>query len=314
MDIRLDIAHISAGQKNSRIGLFISQLKLVLTLIRIRHWIKNLFIFAPLLFSQNLFNASMLAKSVLAFISFSFVASSVYALNDIFDYKKDRLHPIKRLRPIALGKLKTSFAILVAILFLTMGLVIANFVNLAFIISIAIYLGLNVLYSLYLKDQVILDVLVLSLFYVIRVSAGGFAIEVHISNWLLICTFMLAIFMGFGKRRYELTILKEEAPSHRKILAEYSPYFLDQMVAVVTPTTLIAYLLYTISEETVEKFGTDKLIATVPFVLYGVFRYLYLVHQREEGGDPTKLMLTDKPLIITVVGWVLSVVFILYFR
>jgi len=291
-----------------------SFINVTLSAIRVKHWIKNFFIFAPLLFSMRLFETDLLIKNSLAFVSFCFAVSSVYLLNDIFDYKKDKDHPVKRLRPIASGRLKIAHARWMALLFLLLGLAIAAMVNIEFIAVTIAYLALNALYSSYLKKQVILDVLVLSLFYVIRVVAGGFAIGVHISDWLLICTFLLALFLGFGKRRHELVLLKDDAQNHRAILSEYSPYFLDQMIAVVTSSTLVAYSLYTMSQETIDKFQTNKMPLTIPFVLYGIFRYLYLVHQKEEGGSPTQLMLTDKPLILTVLSWAAAVFVIIYLK
>jgi 4-hydroxybenzoate polyprenyltransferase len=286
----------------------------VLTVIRPKHWIKNLFIFAPLVFGERLLNTGLFLESVLAFISFCLIASSVYVFNDILDYERDIEHPTKRLRPIAAGLLDKSIAIRVALILLVIGLVVAFSVNRPFVFVMLLYIILNILYSKYLKNLVIIDVLALSLFYVIRVVAGGVAVGVKLSNWLLICTFLLALFMGFGKRRHELTLLKEGAKNHRAILSEYNPYFLDQMIAVVTSSTLVTYALYTMSQETVARFNTDKLPITIPFVLYGIFRYLYLVHQKEEGGNPTNLILVDKPLIITVIAWTLTVLVILYFK
>lgn len=291
-----------------------SPIKVVISAIRIKHWIKNLFVFAPLLFSMQLFETELITESFLAFVSFCLVASSVYLLNDIYDYKKDKDHPVKRFRPIASGRLKISHARWMTALFLTLGMALALAVNLEFTVIAVLYFALNILYSTYLKKQVILDVLILSLFYVIRVAAGGYAIGVHVSNWLLVCTFLLALFLGFGKRRHELVLLKDDAQNHRAILSEYSPYFLDQMIAVVTSSTLVAYSLYTMSQETIDRFQTNKLPLTIPFVLYGIFRYLYLVHQKEEGGSPTQLMLTDKPLILTVIGWAAAVFVIIYLK
>jgi len=289
-------------------------LKMLPNAIRMKHWIKNLFVFAPLLFSMRLFETALITESFLAFVSFCLLASSVYLLNDIYDYEKDKDHPVKRFRPIASGRLKISHARWMTALFLTLGMAIALAVNPEFTVIAVLYFTLNILYSSYLKKQVILDVLALSLFYVIRVAAGGYAIGVHVSNWLLVCTLLLALFLGFGKRRHELVLLKDDAQNHRSILSEYSPYFLDQMIAVVTSSTLVAYSLYTMSQETIDRFQTNKLPLTIPFVLYGIFRYLYLVHQKEEGGSPTQLMLTDKPLILTVLGWAATVFIILYLK
>jgi 4-hydroxybenzoate polyprenyltransferase len=240
------------------------------------------------------------------------LASGIYLLNDIIDYKEDRNHPIKKLRPIASGRLQISRALWLSLVLFAAGMCCSLFVNWQFSIVVLTYVGLSILYSCYVKHIVILDVLLLSSFYIIRVLAGGLAINVQVSDWIIICTFMLAIFMGFGKRRHEITLLKKDALVHRKVLSEYSTYFLDQIIAVVTPSTVIAYLLYTMSPETINRFNTRLLPITLPFVLYGIFRYLYLVHQKEDGGDPTTIMLTDKPLIITVVCWIAVVLAIIY--
>lgn len=289
-------------------------LKEILNAIRAKHWIKNFFVLAPLLFSVHLLDANFLFRSLLAYLSFCLTASVTYLLNDIIDRKKDLSHPTKRLRPIASGTLSVRRAFFLISLFFTSGIGTAALLGGKFTLLVLAYALLSTLYSALLKRVVIIDVLALSFFYLLRVVAGAFAIEVRVSNWLLICTILLAVFIGFGKRRHELTLLKDNAKDHRKILSEYSPYFLDQMISVTASATLVAYALYTMSQETIEKFHTDALPLTIPFVLYGIFRYLYLVHQKEEGGDPTKMMLTDKPLLLTVGGWVAAVVAILYLK
>ncbi|HEY6546633.1 MAG TPA: UbiA prenyltransferase family protein, partial [Vicinamibacteria bacterium] len=182
----------------------------------------------------------------------------------------------------------------------------------AFVICAASYLLLNLAYSLRLKNVVILDVIAISLGFVLRAVAGAVAISVHISDWLLVCTFLLALFLALSKRRHELVSLSDGASGHRAILAEYSPYLLDQMVAVVTASCLMAYCFYTLAPETVEKYRTNRLSWTVPFVLYGIFRYLYLVHQKEQGGSPTDVLLTDWPLLVDVALWAVAIVAIVY--
>lgn len=289
-----------------------SPLHLALEEIRARDWVKNLLLFAPTIFAKQLFHADSLVKSVIAFLSFSLIASGGYVLNDLLDLRKDRFHPQKRSRPVASGALKPQRAWLLMALLLATGWVTAFTVNTDFVSVMAGYTVLSFLYSAYLKHQVILDVLVLASFYVIRVFAGGAAIGVYISNWLLICTFLLALLLGFGKRRHELIVLKEDANLHREILSEYSPYLLDQLIAVVTPAALVIYSLYTMSQETVERFHSRWLPLTIPFVLYGIFRYLYLVHQKGAGGEPQRLVITDRPLVLAILGWFLTVFFILY--
>jgi len=282
--------------------------------LRPQQWIKNLFIFAPIIFSQNIFNLPLLLKTIIAFIVFCILSGSLYILNDLKDLEEDKLHPLKSKRPLASGKLKKFHAILAFIILSSLGFILAISLNKNFFIIALIYFLLQVAYSVRLKHVVILDVFVIAAGFFIRVVSGGLAIEVPISSWLLICTILLALFLALSKRRHELVFLEKNARSHRPILEEYNPYLLDQMIAVVTASTLIAYCLYTIAEETVAKFGTTKLIYTVPFVLYGIFRYLYLIHQRSEGGSPEALIIKDRPLLIDLFLWIASSVFILYVK
>ena len=242
---------------------------------------------------------------------FCLIASAQYIFNDIRDLEEDRLHPVKSKRPLASGRLKTGPAVLSCVLIAVLGLAVAATVNRGFLIISAAYLVLQVLYSLRLKHVVILDVFVIAAGFVIRVVAGGLAIKVAISSWLLICTMLLALFLALGKRRHEIVLLEGNATDHRPILKEYNTAFLDQMISVVTASTLIAYCLYTISEETVAKFGTRKLIYTVPFVLYGIFRYLYLIHLKAEGGSPESLIIKDKPLLLDLFLWIAAAVLII---
>jgi 4-hydroxybenzoate polyprenyltransferase len=284
----------------------------VLKSIRPQQWLKNFFIFGPLLFSELLFDVPSLLKAVLAFVVFCLLSGSLYILNDVRDIEEDRLHPIKSQRPIPAGKLKKSHAIVAFFVLSVVSLDLAILVNWKFLLAAGIYYVLQLGYSLGLKHVVILDVFIIAAGFFIRVMAGALAIEVYISPWLLLCTLWLALFLAMSKRRHELSLLKQNASDHRPILKEYSATLLDQMIAVVTASTVIAYCLYTISEETVSKFGTTNLIYTVPFVLYGIFRYLYLVHQRSEGGSPEVLIIKDRPLLIVVFLWILSAAVILY--
>lgn len=282
--------------------------------MRPQQWIKNFFIFAALIFSQNVLNPPLLFKTVLAFIAFCILSSALYIFNDLRDLEEDKLHPLKSKRPIASGRLKGSTAVVAFVVLSLMGFLLALNLNIYFFISALLYYFLQVAYSLRLKHVVILDVFIIAAGFLIRVVAGGLAIEVAISHWLLICTALLALFLSMSKRRHELCLLEEEAINHRSILKEYNPYLLDQMIGVVTASTVVAYSLYTVSEETVTKFGTTKLIWTVPFVLYGIFRYLYLVHQRAEGGSPEALIIMDKPLLIDIFLWIVTVILILYIK
>jgi len=282
---------------------------------RPKQWIKNFFILAPLIFSQNLFNVPLLIKSAIAFAAFCLLSSSLYILNDIRDLDEDKHHPVKSKRPLASGEINRTQAWTAFGLLLTASVIVSVlFLNQNFMIALLIYVILQFSYSFGLKNVIILDVFIIAAGFIIRVISGGFAINVHISHWLLICTLLLALFLALSKRRHEMVLLGKEAVNHRPILGEYSPYLLDQMIAVVTASTVIAYCLYTISEETVSKFGSTSLIYTVPFVLYGIFRYLYLVHQKAQGGTPEALIIKDKPLLIDVFLWIVSAVLIIYFR
>lgn len=278
------------------------------------HWIKNLFVFAALIFARKYNQPEDIGKTVLAFLVFCLGASAVYFFNDLADRENDKLHPIKKSRPIPSGQLPISMAWIIAIVLLGISAAAGFKLGISFLLLLGLYIVLNFAYSLGLKNIVILDVMSLAFGFVIRAAAGAAAINVPISSWLLICTILLALFLGFAKRRQELVALGNDAVSHRRSLAHYSPYFLDQMIGVVTASTVIAYTFYTLSPEIKEKFGTGDLVFTVPFVLYGIFRYLYLVHQKEEGGNPTRLLLTDIPLLICVALWVISVLVILQFR
>jgi len=269
-------------------------------------------VFAALAFSKHLFERGPLLRSLLAFVLFCGLSGAVYLLNDVTDVERDRLHPVKRRRPVASGELPVRAAAALAAGLGLAGLAGSWALGPAFLACAAAYLALNLLYSLRLKDVVIVDVLSLSIGFVIRAAAGGAAIGVAVSDWLLICTVLLALFLGLSKRRHELTSLSSAATGHRAILAEYSPYLLDQMIGVVTASCLTAYAFYTTAEETRQKFQTSRLAWTIPFVLYGIFRYLYLVHQKEKGGSPSDVLLTDRPLLLAVALWAATVVAIVY--
>jgi 4-hydroxybenzoate polyprenyltransferase len=282
--------------------------------MRPAQWTKNLFVFAALVFAQKFFELAELGRSIAAFLVFCLVSGAFYIFNDIRDCEEDRAHPKKCLRPIAHGDLGRGLGMVVFVVLAGGGLAAAFLLHRSFFYAVALYLILQLAYSLKLKHVVILDVFVIAAGFVIRVVAGGLVIDVPISSWLLICTTLLALLLAMGKRRHELLLLEDRATNHRAILKEYSAYLLDQMIAVVTASTLIAYCLYTISAETVAKFGTDHLIWTAGFVLYGIFRYLYLVHQKGKGGSPEELILQDKPLLLNIVLWIGAVILILYLR
>ncbi len=282
--------------------------------MRFQQWIKNLFIFAALIFSANLFNTQDLLLTIVGFILFSIAVSGVYIFNDIIDLEKDKLHPLKSRRPLPFGKLSVKAASIASIILVLIGLLGAFVLKTEFGVVLSIYVIINVWYSYQLKGIVILDVMTVATGFVLRVIGGAVLIGVPTSEWLIICTVLLSLFLGFSKRRHEILILENLANTHRSVLQHYNPYFLDQMIGIVTATTVMSYALYTISEETIHKFGTKHLIYTVPFVLYGIFRYLYLVHKKEEGGNPTKVALTDLPLLVNIVLWIVTVTIIIYVK
>jgi 4-hydroxybenzoate polyprenyltransferase len=280
--------------------------------LRSQQWVKNFVLFAGLIFSQNLSKPDLILKSLAAFGLFCLLSSSVYIFNDIMDVGSDRKHPLKSARPIAGGDIGVSTGVLLFVFLALISLGLSLWLNPLFALAALSYFVLNLLYSLYLKHVVIIDVMCIALSFVIRAVAGAVVIGVEISAWLVVCTTLLALFLGFGKRRHELVLLENQATDHRKSLSEYSPYFLDQMISVVTASTVVAYAFYTLSPEVELKLGTSHMELTIPFVLYGVFRYLYLIHQKEGGGSPTRMLLTDRPILANVILWLAAVVLIVY--
>ena len=280
--------------------------------LRPQQWTKNLIIFGGLLFGQRLFDLHSIFYATAAFAVFCALSGVVYLVNDVADRDADRRHPLKRRRPIASGELSTSVALAAAAVIGISAVTIAFVLRREFGFFAAGYVGLLALYSGPLKHVVIVDVLTIAIGFVLRAAAGAAVIDVPISNWLLFITILGALFLALSKRRHELVLLADDATSHRPILQEYTPYLLDQMISVVTASTLVAYAFYTVNAETVDKFHTTHLALTLPFLLYGIFRYLYLVHQKEGGGSPAEMLLNDRPLLICVALWALSVALIIY--
>lgn len=287
-------------------------IKSVIKLLRPQQWLKNGVVLAGLIFSGQATNPEFQNISILTFVAFCLLSSSVYILNDIHDRELDRQHPMKKNRPLAAGKVSILAAGIVGFILALGGLLMAYNINMGLLYVALVYLVLNITYSYLLKNIVIIDVMSIAAGFVLRALAGAVAINVEFSNWLLISTFVLALFLGLGKRRHEIMVLENGASSHRKILDKYSPYLLDQLIGVVTASTVITYLFYTLSSEVSNKLHTDYLYVTIPFVIYGIFRYLYLVHKEEMGGSPTRLLLTDRPLMVDVLLWMASIIVILY--
>ena len=304
-----DITNAAATPRPVAISLLVS--------LRPAQWTKNLIVFTALLFGQRAAQPAFIdphavGRALAAFGIFCALSGVVYLINDVADREADRLHPIKRERPIAAGAISPGLAMTTAFLLTAAALAAALMLRPAFAAVAMVYVALQTLYSGPLKHIVIIDVLTISIGFVLRAIAGAVAIDVEINHWLLILTILLALFLALSKRRHELVLLANGATGHRPILEEYSPYLLDQMIAVVTASTLVSYVISTVSPETVQKYHTDYLGLTVVFPLYGIFRYLYLVHKKEGGGSPADMLLNDRPLLVCVALWALAVAGIIY--
>ena len=282
-------------------------MKIFFLALRPKQWVKNVFVLAALIFARQLTEPQQVLKSFLALIIFCFLASSGYLINDLVDLERDRRHPVKARRPLAAGLLAPATAGFISVLLGALGLLSGFLMGINFFYVALIYLTLHIIYSLVLKKEVILDMLVVSIFYVLRVIAGGVVINVYVSPWLLVCTFFLALFITVSKRRHELVLLQDEALNHREVLKEYSPQLLDQILSIVTPSTLVAYSLYTFASG-----HSANMIYTIPFVVYGLLRYLYLVYQKEAGVQPTEIFLYDWPLKISILLWLIFSIYIFY--
>src|SRR5216684_809759 len=281
----------------------------VLTSLRPRQWVKNLFVFAGVVFAQQIFTP-LVWRAAAAFVIFCGLSGAIYLFNDVADVDKDRLHPQKKQRPIAAGALSIRAAVAIGLVLSAACLAAAFSLSPVFGLTALGYGVLLTAYSAWLKHLVILDVLTVATGFVLRAVAG--AVEVEISGWLLICTILIALFVALGKRRHEYRSLTGSAVAHRPILAEYSEGFLDQMISVVTASTVTAYALYTMSADTVAKFHTRLLPLTLPFVLYGIFRYLYLLYRRDLGGNPSDLLVNDRALLVDALLWMLATLAIIY--
>lgn len=286
-------------------------LKALLRAMRPRQWAKNVFVFAALVFDEQLLRPEPLVRIMVGFAMLCLISSSVYLLNDIADVEADRRHPVKRTRPIAAGELAIPVAATAAGLLAASSLLISFALGISFGWIVAGYFGLNLLYSMWLKHAAIIDVLIIAAGFVLRVAAGVSLIQVsRFSPWLYVCTTLLALIIGFGKRRAELLLLAEGANSHRRVLDGYNVELLDQLIVVVSATTIMAYSLYTFSAENLP--ANHLMMLTIPFVLYGIFRYLRLIHVENVGGAPEELILTDRPLLINLLLWGLFAIVILY--
>ena len=286
-------------------------LRALVRAMRPKQWAKNVLVFAGVFFDGRVLDQAKLARSLVAFTVFCLLSSAIYLINDLADVDKDRLHPTKKNRPLASGELKPGAAQLAAVAMLLIGLPVAYAISTSFGGVATLYASVMLLYSLVLKQVVIIDVMTVALGFVLRVLAGTIAVRVtRFSPWLYVCTTMLALFVAINKRRHELTLLAEEANNHRPSLQEYSLDFLDNMTSLVTATTLVSYSFYTFSAPNLP--ANHSMMLTIPFVMYGIFRYLYLIHRKNLGGTPEDIVLNDKPLIAAIFLWALTAGMVIY--
>ncbi|ASA24086.1 decaprenyl-phosphate phosphoribosyltransferase [Paenibacillus donghaensis] len=283
-----------------------SKAALIWTQLRPKQWSKNLLVFAALLFSIDRIEISKLALSTIGFVLFSLVSSTIYIINDFMDREADRVHPTKCHRPMASGLLSPALALTVGAVLLLFALPVSWLLNPLFTLLLALYILLNISYSLYLKHVVIVDLMIIASGFVLRAIAGGVVINVPLTPWFLLCTLLLSLFLAIGKRRHELILLHEGKSTQRKVLESYSVPLLDQLNTIVTTATIISYSLFTFTSG-----RTVQLMWTIPFVIYGIFRYLYLIHVCNKGGSPDRVLFEDKPILVTVVLYAISVVVIL---
>ncbi len=289
------------------------QLTAMIRLARPHQWIKNALVLAALVFGQRLFVLHDVIRAVIAFVAFCALASAGYVLNDIADRDADRLNPEKCDRPLARGDLSVAAAGRTALTLAAIAAVLSLVLGPAFVGIAALYAGLQLAYSLWAKHEVIVDVIAVAIGFVLRAFAGGVAIHVSVSPWLVFITFVLALFLVLARRRHELIALGDDAVAHRSALSYYSVRLVDQMISIVAGASLVSYMIYTASAEVEEKLRTSHLYLTVPFVAFGILRYLYLIDERDEGGDPALVLLHDRPLMFAVVLWILTEIALLYF-
>ncbi len=284
----------------------------IVRLLRPAHWVKNGFVLAPLVFSGRLLEAEVLGSAVEGFVAFCLASSAAYVLNDIRDRDRDSRHPIKLRRPLASGEVSLAMAIGLGLMLTAGGLAIAWRVGPVFTLLLASFLGLQAVYSLGLKQVVVVDVVAIAAGFVLRAAAGVVAVDARISGWLFLCTFLLALFLALAKRRHEITLLGGDADGHREVLGRYTKVALDRSIGMVAVCAVVAYSIYALWPAVAEKLGTERLYLTIPFVVFGVLRYLFLVYGRAEGGNPTKVLLADLPLQAVVGCWGATVIALLY--
>jgi 4-hydroxybenzoate polyprenyltransferase len=280
--------------------------------MRPHQWVKNLFIFTPLLFGKKLGDPVAVSQALLACASFCLMCSALYIINDVVDAPEDRIHPDKRLRPIASGALSVSMALTASVTLLTVAFCLASTISLSFLLLAATYFGLILAYCLTLKQMIILDCMIIATGFVLRVVGGAVAVEIQPTHWLIACAFLLALYLAFAKRRQELQMLSTVAAEHRQVLGNYTVGYLEQVNNILIGATIVCYALYTVAPETIARFNTDKLIYGSVFVIYGLFRYMALTRNPAKGGNPSKLLMKDHPLMLTVACWAIYNALVIY--
>jgi 4-hydroxybenzoate polyprenyltransferase len=283
----------------------------LLRLMRPYQWVKNAFVFTGLLFGHAWHDPHLVTRVVIAFAAFCLVSSAIYTFNDIVDLEQDRLHPKKSQRPLASGQVSVSAAVMLAVLLAVSGLALAYAASPAVLVIVLGYVLMNIAYSLRLKHVVILDVFIIATGFMLRILAGTLGVGIPPSQWLLLCGLMVTLFLGFTKRRAEIIALTDDKAAHRKVLEHYSPVLLDKMIGVTAAGLIMSYSLYTMNAETIRIQGTANLIYTVPFVMYGVFRYIYLLHHQSRGGDPSHDLVRDPHLLIVVGAWLAATILLI---
>lgn len=274
-------------------------------ILRPRQWVKSSFVFTGILFANAWRQPQMAQRVLLAAVAFSLAASGVYIINDLVDRPQDRNHPRKKLRPLAAGEVSVSVAVVLLCAVLPVALLLGYLVSTRVMIILIIYVLVNIAYSIHLKHVVILDVFIIASGFMLRILAGTLGVNIAPSQWLLLCGWMMALFLGFAKRRAELYALSDDGPTHRRVLGHYQPVLLDNLIVITATCVVLSYSLYTMAAATIQTHHTESLIYTVPFVIYGIFRYIYSLHRQSAGGDPALQIFSDPHLLMAILGWLL---------
>lgn len=306
MDSSVEIVDEKAGSS------FAHAVRGLIVEMRPQEWTKNLLVFTGLIFSRSLGDPHNIWISFLGFWVFCCASSGIYLFNDLCDIREDREHPVKRNRPLASGVLSVNLARTVMLLLFAVAAFGALSLSYGFAAIIGIYLITCLAYSFRLKDIVILDVILIASGFVLRAISGAVIIGVEVSEWLVLCTSMVALLVGFGKRRHELVLLEAAAAGHRRSLSDYSIEFLDSIMNICAGAAVLTYALYTRADETVQRVGSNAMLLTIPFVVYGVFRYLYLIHKKKAGGDPVQILFRDRPTLLNLLLWIVFAGLVIY--